>query len=69
MKQKGRNISATKNDFLEVLELSSSETLLNNPFGGFAPPVTWRPITKFEQKGMESEHPINEIWLERIGNI
>lgn len=53
----------------EVLELSASEPMLMNPFGGFAPPVTWRPITKFEQKGMESEHPINEIWLERIGNI
>ncbi len=50
----------------EVLEISESEELLVNPFGGFAPPVTWRPVTKFEQKGMESEHPINEIWLERI---
>ena len=50
----------------EVLEISGNEPLLNNPFGGFAPPVTWRPVTKFEQKGMESEHPINEIWLERL---
>ncbi len=50
----------------EVLEISGEENLLSNPFGGFAPPVTWRPITKFEQKGMESEHPINEIWLEKI---
>ena len=52
----------------EVLELSAGEKLLMNPFGGFAPPVTWRPVTKFEQKGMESEHPINEIWLERIAD-
>ena len=49
----------------EVLEISKNEALLSNPFGGFAPPVAWRPVTKFEQKGMESEHPINEIWLER----
>ncbi len=49
----------------EVLEFSADEPLLYNPFGGFAPPVTWRPVTKFEQKGMESEHPINEIWLEK----
>ncbi len=49
----------------EVLSFSSDEPLLSNPFGGFAPPVAWRPMTKFEQKGMESEHPINEIWLER----
>ena len=50
----------------EVLEFSQNETLLENPFGGFAPPVTWRPVTKFEQKGLDKEHTINEIWLERI---
>lgn len=49
----------------EVMELSNNEDLLVNPFGGFAPPVTWRPITKFEQKGMERENPINELWFER----
>ena len=50
----------------EVLEISSQEQLLVNPFGGFAPPVTWRPMTKFEQKGMEKEYSISEIWLERV---
>lgn len=50
----------------EVLEFSQNETLLENPFGGFAPPVTWRPVTKFEQKGLDKEHTINEIWLERM---
>ena len=50
----------------EVLEISKDEKLLTNPFGGFAPPVTWRPVTKFEKRGMESEYTINEIWLEKL---
>lgn len=49
----------------EVLELGINENLLINPFYGFAPPVAWRPITKFEQKGMDKEYTINEIWFER----
>lgn len=49
----------------EVLEISKNEELLVNPFYSFAPPVAWRPITKFEQKGMDKEYTINEIWLER----
>lgn len=50
----------------EVLELEKGEPLLNNPFYSFAPPVTWRPVTKFEQKGMDKEYTINEIWFERV---
>ena len=50
----------------EVVDLANNEPLLKNPFYGFAPPVAWRPITKFEQKGMDKEYTINEIWLERI---
>ena len=49
----------------EVVETAKDEPLLTNPFGGFAPPVTWRPVTKFERKGMEKEYTINEIWLEK----
>ncbi len=50
----------------EVLELEKSEPLLTNPFYSFAPPVTWRPVTKFEQKGMDKEYTINEIWFEKV---
>ena len=50
----------------EVVETAKDEPLLSNPFEGFAPPVAWRPITKFERKGMEKEYTINEIWLERV---
>ena len=49
----------------EVLELVKDEPLLMNPFYTFAPPVTWRPLTKFEQKGMDKDYVINEIWFER----
>ena len=50
----------------ETVETAKEEPLLYNPFFGFAPPVAWRPVTKFEQKGMEKEYSINEIWLERV---
>lgn len=49
----------------EVLELVNTEPSLINPFYGFAPPVTWRPLTKFEQKGMDKDYVINEIWFEK----
>lgn len=49
----------------EVLELVKGEPLLMNPFYTFAPPVTWRPLTKFEQKGMDKDYVINEIWFEK----
>ncbi len=49
----------------EVLEIAKAEHLLYNHFYDYAPPVAWRPITKFEQKGMDKEYPINEIWLEK----
>ncbi len=38
---------------------------LTNPHGGFAPPIPWRLKTSFEKKGIEKEHPINEVWVEK----
>ena len=49
----------------EVLELVHTEPMLFNPFYDFAPPVAWRPLTKFEQKGMNKDYQINEIWFEK----
>lgn len=49
----------------EVLSLVDNEPLLYNPFYDFAPPVAWRPLTKFEQKGMNKDYTINEIWFEK----
>ncbi len=49
----------------EVLSLVQGEPMLFNPFYDYAPPVTWRPLTKFEQKGMNRDYTINEIWFEK----
>ena len=49
----------------ETLEKAKEVEGLSNPFYSFAPPVAWRPVTKFEQKGMEKEYTISEIWLEK----
>ena len=49
----------------ETLKKAREVESLSNPFYSFAPPVAWRPVTKFEQKGMEKEYTINEIWLEK----
>lgn len=49
----------------EVLENAKGVGTLVNPYQGFAPPVPWRPTTKFEQKGIDKDHKISEIWLER----
>lgn len=49
----------------EVLDLMSRNESLVNPYTGFAPPVKWRPSTKFEKKGLEKDHLIKEIWFEK----
>ena len=49
----------------EVLHLVDGEPLLHNPFYDYAPPVAWRPQTKFEQKGISKDYIINEIWFEK----
>jgi len=45
---------------------------LKNPFftegegnegGGFAPPQSWRPRTKFEQKGIDKAHQVRELFF------
>lgn len=48
-------------------ELSATPGL-ENPWGaenrdGFAPPLSWRPRTKFEQKGLSKNHEIRELYF------
>ena len=38
---------------------------LRNAFESFASPQTWRPITKFEQKGLAKDHKIKELYFVR----
>ncbi len=49
----------------QVLELTGKIDGVINPYGGFAEHVSWRPGTKFERKGLEKEHEVREIWIEK----
>jgi len=48
---------------LHALEELSATAGLRNAYETFAPAQSWRPLTKFEQKGMEKEHKIRELYL------
>jgi tRNA (guanine-N7-)-methyltransferase len=49
-----------------LAELSATAGLVN-PYGGFAPPQDWRPRTKFEQKGIEKNHQVRELFFVKEG--
>ncbi|MGE4453940.1 MAG: tRNA (guanosine(46)-N7)-methyltransferase TrmB [Sphaerochaeta sp.] len=49
----------------QMLEVFGQSEGLVNPHDGFAPPIPWRDTTRFEQKGLAKEHPINEVWVEK----
>ncbi len=51
----------------EALELFEADNNLVNPYSGFADPISWRPETKFERKGLEKSHEVREIWVEKKG--
>lgn len=38
---------------------------LENPYGGFASGIGWRPRTGFERKGLEAQRGIFEVWFEK----
>jgi tRNA (guanine-N7-)-methyltransferase len=50
-------------------ELSATPGLTNPyggpPFAGFAPPLDWRPKTKFEEKGLAKNHEIRELFFRK----
>jgi len=50
---------------LHALEELTATAALKNAYEGFAPPQKWRPVTKFEQKGLTKEHVIREIYFLR----
>ena len=45
-------------------ELNATDSL-RNAYEGFAPPQSWRPLTKFEQKGLAKDHAIRELFFIR----
>lgn len=49
----------------EMLEVFEKTPKIINMHGGFAPPVSWRPQTKFEAKGLAKDYTISEVWVEK----
>jgi len=50
---------------LHALEELNACSILKNNYEGFAAPQSWRPKTKFEQKGLEKNHVIRELLFSR----
>lgn len=48
------------NQALEVLEHTQD---LVNEYDGFASSMPWRPLTRFERKGLVQDFPISELWF------
>lgn len=47
-----------------VEELNKVETI-KNKYELYSPKVSWRPLTKFEKKGLDKDYIINELWYEK----
>lgn len=45
----------------EILATLSAEALLENTAGGFAPRPAWRPLTKFEARGLKLGHEVADL--------
>jgi tRNA (guanine-N7-)-methyltransferase len=48
---------------LHALEELNASVALKNSCEGFATPQSWRPVTKFEKKGLTKEHIIRELYF------
>ncbi|GBU28352.1 tRNA (guanine(46)-N(7))-methyltransferase [Treponema sp. R8-4-B8] len=48
---------------LHALEDLNATANLKNAYESFSPPQNWRPVTKFEQKGLTKEHVIRELFF------
>jgi len=49
----------------EILATLSSEPLLGNSAHGYAPRPAWRPLTKFEQRGLDRGHCVFDLLFTR----
>lgn len=49
----------------QMLEVFDAIEDLHNPHDGFSPSRSWRPTTGFEKKGMDKNHTIREVWVEK----
>jgi tRNA (guanine-N7-)-methyltransferase len=49
----------------KALEVLSAVPGLVNPHGTFAPRMEWRGTTKFEQKGLDKNHQVRELYMNK----
>ena len=49
----------------QMLEVLSAQTSLRNTAEGFAPRPAWRPLTRFEQRGLNLGHGVWDLLFER----
>jgi tRNA (guanine-N7-)-methyltransferase len=49
----------------QMLEVLSAEPRLANTADGYAPRPDWRPLTKFEQRGLRLGHGVRDLIFER----
>ena len=49
----------------QMLDVLSGERLLENTAAGFAPRPPWRPLTKFEQRGLRLGHGVWDVIFRR----
>jgi tRNA (guanine-N7-)-methyltransferase len=49
----------------QILDVLEQTPGLENPYGGFAPERSWRPMTAFETKGRAQSHDIYEVYVVR----
>lgn len=52
----------------EILPTLAAEPLLANTADGFAPQPAWRPLTKFEQRGLARGHPVFDLLFTRAAS-
>lgn len=53
----------------QMLEVLSSEPLLKNQAQGYAPRPDYRPLTKFEQRGLRLGHGVWDLLFWRVPNL
>lgn len=54
-------------DYAEhILQVMNAEPLLANTAEGYAQKPSWRPLTKFEERGIRLGHPVRDILFRKI---
>jgi tRNA (guanine-N7-)-methyltransferase len=49
----------------QMLQVLGTEPLLANTAAGYAPRPAWRPLTKFEQRGLKLGHGVRDLLFRR----